>query len=91
MLIKNLHEIIEKHLAKPLKSIAFVVVTTVYQVSAASILHYFSLQVNQPQQAPSNVLNEAPDDYLLPAILTCIFCLLNPNDCFYTCFSCKSK
>jgi hypothetical protein len=30
MLIKNLHEIIEKPLAKPLKSIAFVVVTTVY-------------------------------------------------------------
>ena len=30
--------------------------------------------VNQPQQAPVMVVIEAPDDYLLPAILSCIFC-----------------
>ena len=77
MLIKNLHEIIEKPLAKPLKSIAFVVVTTVYQVSA-SILHYFSLEINQPQQTPVIVINEAPEDYTIPAILSCIFCCCYP-------------
>jgi hypothetical protein len=40
------------------------------------MLHYFSLQVNQPQQVPVMVVNEAPDDYILPAILSCIFCCI---------------
>jgi hypothetical protein len=39
------------------------------------MLAHFSLQVNQPQFAPGMVVNnEAPYNYMIPAILSCLCC-----------------